>query len=243
MDDLLIFCGDAVGTRTLEFLIGIDQPIDLIVLTRDTPEIVELARANGIKLLNYHADPTVLSRVEGRKFRWLLNLWSSVFLSSKILETAEHRLNIHPGIVPETRGSDCASWAIRCGLPAGVSLLEMTAELDAGDVYAKTELDVEFHTSGGELQDRLKAACVELFMREWTAIRDGKVIPVPQGDAVRSFKRTDTSDDRVRDLDKDDATYEVIKWMLAHDFAPSSRPRVQFGGKSYERHDPARRNH
>ncbi len=234
MENAIVFCCDLVGTQTLRFLIEAGETVDVIVLTRDTPEIEDLARSHDIACLKHFGTPDVLAQLKGRRFRWLLNLWGTAVLRQEVLDIAERRLNIHPGLVPGNRGTDCATWVIRHGIPAGVSLLDMSAELDAGDVYASDEIDVEFPTTGIELAERLKLACVELFKREWPGIRDGHVTPAPQSGTPRSFRRADTLKDRRRDLEGDAATREVFAWLLAHDFSPHSAPRVVSGGKAYD---------
>ena len=232
MEYAIVFCCDYVGARTLEHLIATGDPVDLVVVTRDTPEIAEMTAAAGIECLQLR-DAGTLERVKSRRFRWLLNLWGTAVLDAEVLSTAEHRLNIHPGLLPGTRGTDCASWAIRLGNPAGVSLLDMTAELDAGDIYASKEIDVAFPTTGLDLAERLKRECIELFKLEWPGIRDGRVTPVPQEGEPRIFRRADTLKDRCRNLDADTSTREVFDWLLAHDFAPHSMPQVKRGGRSY----------
>ena len=147
MENAIVFCCDYVGARTLEHLIATGDPVDLVVVTRDTPEIAEMTAAAGIECLQLR-DAGTLERVKSRRFRWLLNLWGTAVLDAEVLSTAEHRLNIHPGIVPDCRGTDCATWVLRFDIPAGVSLLDMSAELDAGDIYAAETVDIAFPATG-----------------------------------------------------------------------------------------------
>lgn len=51
-------------------------------------------------------------------------------------------LNCHPGLLPQVRGLDAFKWAIYEGLPLGVTLHEVTAELDAGPIVAQVRTPV-----------------------------------------------------------------------------------------------------
>ena len=45
-------------------------------------------------------------------------------------------LNVHPGIIPSARGLDAFKWSILGGVPLGVTLHTIDAELDAGEKIA-----------------------------------------------------------------------------------------------------------
>lgn len=45
-------------------------------------------------------------------------------------------LNAHPGIIPSARGLDAFKWSILTGLPLGVTLHAIDAEVDAGETIA-----------------------------------------------------------------------------------------------------------
>jgi phosphoribosylglycinamide formyltransferase-1 len=45
-------------------------------------------------------------------------------------------LNVHPGIIPSARGLDAFKWSIFEGVPLGVTLHTINAEVDAGEVIA-----------------------------------------------------------------------------------------------------------
>jgi phosphoribosylglycinamide formyltransferase 1 len=45
-------------------------------------------------------------------------------------------LNAHPGIIPLARGLDAFKWSILAGVPLGVTLHTIDAEIDAGEVIA-----------------------------------------------------------------------------------------------------------
>ena len=121
-DEILVFAADRVGHDLLTYLIADDTPIARVIAAgRSEAEIVELARAHAIPVDVYdHATHGELV-ANGRRYEWLLNLWSAHILRQPVLDLASHRLNVHPSLVPHCRGNDGAAWAIRKDLPTGVS--------------------------------------------------------------------------------------------------------------------------
>jgi phosphoribosylglycinamide formyltransferase-1 len=59
---------------------------------------------------------------------------AGIFSASAIGE--KKIFNAHPGIIPLARGLDAFKWSILAGVPLGVTLHTIDAEIDAGDVLA-----------------------------------------------------------------------------------------------------------
>lgn len=51
-------------------------------------------------------------------------------------------INVHPGIVPSARGLDAFKWSILDGIPLGVTLHYIDAEVDAGETIAIVETPI-----------------------------------------------------------------------------------------------------
>lgn len=51
-------------------------------------------------------------------------------------------LHIHPGIVPDVRGSDCLLWSVKLRKKIGISCFYMSAGIDEGDLIAQQEWDI-----------------------------------------------------------------------------------------------------
>lgn len=233
-ENALVFAADEVGAATLEYLLASGEQIDLVVLTKDTPEIRTLVKEAGAPFLDNPSAEQVKAKVSGRKFKWLLNLWSSMILRQDILDCAEQRLNIHPGLLPGARGSHGATWSIRDNLPSGVSLLEMTDELDAGAVFAEMEVDTTLPVKGAALQRRLKDACTQIFKANWPGVRDGVLIAKPQSGEARTYTVAQTTKDRTRQLEEGSAEMRFLRWLLAHDFAPGTTAEIEVDGRRFK---------
>jgi methionyl-tRNA formyltransferase len=93
-------------------------------------------------------------------------------------------LNVHASLLPRWRGAAPIAHAILAGdRETGVTLMEGTAELDAGPILAETRTKIGDETRG-ELEERLAKFGGELLERELPRYLTGKLVRRPQ-DAKR----------------------------------------------------------
>jgi len=89
-------------------------------------------------------------------------------------------LNVHASLLPRWRGAAPIAHAILAGDPeTGVTLMEGTAELDAGPILAETRTKIGDETRG-ELEERLAKLGGELLEREMPRYLAGKLVRRPQ---------------------------------------------------------------
>jgi hypothetical protein len=92
--------------------------------------------------------------------------------------------NLHPGLLPYGRGMFPVFWALWEGTPAGATLHELTAGLDAGPIVEQREVAVLASDTGGRLHDRVQAAERELLHRWLPRLAAGErppATPQPAG--------------------------------------------------------------
>jgi hypothetical protein len=92
--------------------------------------------------------------------------------------------NLHPGLLPWGRGMYPVFWALWEGTPAGATLHELVAGLDAGAVVEQTEVAVLASDTGGSLHARVQAAEHDLYRRGLPRIAGGErpaATPQPPG--------------------------------------------------------------
>ena len=89
-------------------------------------------------------------------------------------------LNVHASLLPRWRGAAPIAHTILAGDPeTGVTLMEGTAELDAGPILAQTRTKIGDETKG-ELEERLAKLGGELLEREMPRYLAGKMVRRPQ---------------------------------------------------------------
>lgn len=108
-------------------------------------------------------------------------------------------VNVHASALPRWRGAAPIQAAILHGdAETGISLMQMTAGLDEGPVYATETLAIADDETAGTLHDRLARLGGELLARELMPIADGSLQPVSQDKRLVTYAgKISTADARL----------------------------------------------
>lgn len=94
-------------------------------------------------------------------------------------------VNVHASLLPRWRGAAPVAHAILAGdAETGVTLMEGTAEMDAGPILVQERTPIGAAESGGELTTRLAALGGDLLRRELPRYLSGELRGVPQDPAL-----------------------------------------------------------
>ncbi len=97
-------------------------------------------------------------------------------------------LNVHASMLPRWRGAAPIQAAILAGDDVtGVSLMQMTAGLDCGPVFAAEPVSIGAVETAGELHDRLAGAGADLLTRQLDRIVAGQVAAEPQDETRATY--------------------------------------------------------
>ncbi|MBE5826061.1 MAG: methionyl-tRNA formyltransferase [Butyrivibrio sp.] len=92
-------------------------------------------------------------------------------------------VNIHASILPEYRGAAPIQQAILDGKKTtGVTIMQMAAGMDTGDILLQREIPIDRDETGGGLFDKLSVLGGELIVEALPKIEKGELTPVPQDD-------------------------------------------------------------
>jgi methionyl-tRNA formyltransferase len=96
-------------------------------------------------------------------------------LSRDILAVTPHGgINVHASLLPKYRGAAPVAWAIANGeKQTGVTVIKMSAYLDAGEMLAQEALDIGSRETAGELEARLARLGARLAMNVLDQIAAG----------------------------------------------------------------------
>ncbi len=90
-------------------------------------------------------------------------------------------INIHASLLPAYRGAAPIQWAVINGeKETGVTIMQMDAGLDTGDMLKKQTVLVEPGETGGSLHDKLMKIGGPLLLEVLEEIGAGTAVPVPQ---------------------------------------------------------------
>lgn len=136
-------------------------------------------------------------------------------------------LNVHASVLPRWRGAAPIAHAILAGdAETGVTLMEGTAELDAGPILAQTRTKIGDETKG-QLEERLAQLGGELLERELPRYISGKLVRRPQD--VRQMTLAPKLDPRLGELDLARPAEELVRRVRA--YTPDPGAFVTFRGQ------------
>lgn len=146
-------------------------------------------------------------------------------------------LNVHPSLLPRHRGATPIQAALLAGdRVTGVSIQKVVLELDAGDIVAARETEIQDGETAGELAERLAELSGPLCVEALAAVAADRAVYLPQDPERVTFCKRLTKDDGRIDWSRPAAELEnhvraMNPWPLARtaraDGAPLSIHRAR----------------
>ncbi len=110
-------------------------------------------------------------------------------------------INVHPSLLPQYRGpSPIESAIMNRDAKTGVSIMQLTKEMDAGPVYYQAPYALDFTETRSELYNTLGALGANLLIQQLPAIIDGSLAATPQNDADATYCTLLSKNDTYLDL-------------------------------------------
>ena len=127
-----------------------------------------ISQRNCLKVLNLNADGIVTAAF-------------GQFLPSKLLDSVNFAVNVHASLLPKYRGGAPIHYAIINGdKEAGVTIMEMVKEMDAGDMIARRAIPIEETDNVGTMFEKLALVGRDLLLESLPSYLAGDLKPVPQ---------------------------------------------------------------
>lgn len=97
-------------------------------------------------------------------------------------------INVHPSLLPKYRGPSPVEAAILNGdSETGVSIMQLSAKMDAGPIYDQQTVPLQHDETGPLLLGRLGDLGINRLVTLLPAILDGSLQPIPQNDSIASY--------------------------------------------------------
>lgn len=154
------------------------------------------------------------------------------FLPSKLLDRMEFSLNVHASLLPKYRGGAPIHHALINGDDkAGVTIMEMVKEMDAGDMVAQASLPILDKDNVGSLFEKLAVLGRDLLLEALPDYLAGKLQPQPQDPDQVSFSPNITPEQERLDWNKSArALFNQIRgmypWPVAHTLLNGQRFKI-----------------
>ncbi len=122
-------------------------------------------------------------------------------------------VNLHASYLPAYRGAAPIHRAVIDGAHySGVSIIDLTEELDGGDIYFQEKVAINPDDTAGMLHDRLAESGAVLLLKTVNALADGSAVKIPQDGALATYAPPLTQED------------EILDWHLS---APELHNRIR----------------
>lgn len=110
------------------------------------------------------------------------------FLPTKLLDSVDFAVNVHASLLPKYRGGAPIHYAIiNDDKEAGVTIMEMVKEMDAGDMIAKDATSITDEDNVGTMFDKLAILGRDLLLRTLPDYIAGNITPEPQDSSQATF--------------------------------------------------------
>ena len=153
------------------------------------PPVKVLAAENGVPVFQPEKmkDPATLEQLKVLDPDLIVVVAYGRILPRAVLELPRYGcINVHASLLPKYRGAAPIQWAILDGeTETGVTIMQMDAGLDTGDMLLTSETPVGARETAGELFDRLAQSGAELLTE--TLVRLNEITPRPQNDAESCY--------------------------------------------------------
>jgi methionyl-tRNA formyltransferase len=112
-----------------------------------------------------------------------------LILPQAVLDTPEMGcLNIHASLLPRWRGAAPIQRAIAAGdKQTGITIMQMNAGLDTGDMLSATSCPITKEDTGGSLHDKLAELGANSLLTTLDDLQAGNITPVVQDDALATY--------------------------------------------------------
>ena len=208
---ILFFGTDEFSTPALQALIDAHYSIAAVMTKPDSkqgrgqkltaPLVKQIAEKHAIpvwqptKLTDITDDIKALGPVAG-----VLSSYGKIIPQSIIDLFTPGIINIHPSLLPKYRGPSPVETVILNGdNQTGVSIMKLSAAMDAGPLYTQEKYPLHGHETAPELREALSHMGSRLLIDTLPAILDGSLEAVLQDEDMATYCRLLTKEDAFLD--------------------------------------------
>ncbi len=185
----------------LERLIADGHTIPLVVTQADKPKgrghhmtpppMKVCALEHGIEVFQPAKikDDEALATIRAVEPELIVVVAYGKILPKALLEMPQYGcINVHGSLLPQYRGAAPIQWAVLDGQKkTGITTMWMNEGLDTGDMLMKSQREIPFDMTAGELFDALCQDGAELLSKTIAALEKGELKPEKQDDSQATY--------------------------------------------------------
>ena len=200
---IVFFGSSEFSIPILEALLSSNDQVAQVVTTPDkpkgrgqkvTPSVVKsYAEKKHIPTItpNKLNQPDVLDGIKNLKPDFLVVASYGKLVPDSLLKIPKViPLNVHPSLIPKYRGASPIQSAILAGdKTTGLTIMEVTDRLDAGDIFGQIETPIDEVENALQLSERLAHLGADLLLKVVAQFKQDKVSRTPQDDSKASYAK------------------------------------------------------
>ena len=161
------------------------------------------------------------------------------FLPSRLLEAMKFSVNVHASLLPKYRGGAPIHYAIMNGdKEAGVTIMEMVKEMDAGDMISSRAIPILEEDNVGTMFEKLALVGRDLLLETLPAYLAGELKPQPQDPQQVTFSPNIKPEEERLDWTRTNRELfnqvrGMYPWPVAHTLWKGERFKI-YQAKPYE---------
>ena len=236
---ILFFGNNRAGWKVLEWLRREGEEIAALVVHPDERRAYgeEILRASGAGqdrvFLGDDLGAGAIERIRALRPEIGISVYFGYILRPELLSALPWGcVNLHPALLPYNRGAHPNVWSIVEGTPAGVTLHRVDDGVDTGEILAQRQVEIDPADTGQTLYYRLEAAAIELFQRNWGALKAGRLPGIAQAPGGGTFHRArDLAQLERIDLERRYRARDLINLLRARTFPPHGGAYFEENGR------------
>lgn len=233
MNNIVFFGTEDFSLISLKALVDANFPIVAVVTKPDSPKgrghvmtppaVKSFALEHGItvwqpqKLSDINEEIAKLNKPIG-----VLVSYGKIIPQTTLDLFVPGIINLHPSLLPKYRGPSPIETAILMGEEkTGISIMQLTAEMDAGPIFQQIEIPMSGNVTAEQLYDSLGKKGSDLLLQVLPSIADGSLVPESQNDSLATYSKILKKSDGNIDWNEEAEIIEArirayISWPQSH---------------------------
>ena len=231
---LLALVSKDIGLSFLKSILNVEDNIFVVIGNENREEIVNFVNKNNLSYV--HLEDFTFLKYKPAEFDWLLNLWSPLILKEGHLSLARFTLNIHPSLLPNSRGRDPIVHSLLNNEKLGFTFHAITLEIDQGPIIFQKEISYSFPFDARKIYNQIIDESTSYFKKLWPKIRVGSFIPIQQDAPDRQTNTREITENlRIRRWDQLTIEQrEVLNWIASFDFKNDYGPILEINNEQFK---------
>lgn len=181
------------------------------------PPVAEYAKENNITLLQPNKLKDIKEELEKINADIAVLFAYGKIIPQWLLDLFPHGIiNVHPSLLPLYRGSTPLTGPILNGdTETGITIMDMDAELDHGDIYLQDKININNETTRIDLEKYVAETAPKLLTKVLNSIESGTITKTNQDHQKATYtKKITKSDGEMLETDSNEVRYRKYRAYL-----------------------------